>query len=145
MYCGNQVVSGREMTVPEAVSEPCEAFFYFWKSFLLPCQVSEYPEDDGHRRGQQQSPVREEQQHGGGSRRCTDRSAVSPPLHHQGLHLYGTEVISFNSNCACLFPRTPELVGRPRLPRQSTEDQPPPPITCCKIHYTPRILHCVTQ
>lgn len=130
-------MSGRQMAVPEAVSEPCEAFSPSGRAFSA-LQVPEYPEDDGDRRGQQQSQVGEEQQHRGGSRRCTDRSGVFPPLHHQGLHLRGAKVASS-------FPRTPGPVGRPRLPRQSTEDQPPSPITCCKIHHTPRILHCVTQ
>lgn len=64
VYCRGQVVSGRQMTIPEAVSEPCEAFSTSGRAFPA-LQVSEYPEDDGHRRGQQQSQVREEQQHRG--------------------------------------------------------------------------------
>lgn len=64
-------------TVPGAVSEAREAFCLLEELFSA-LQVSEHPEDDGHRRGEQQSGLREEQQHGGGARRGPDRSAFTP-------------------------------------------------------------------
>lgn len=37
------------------------------------------------------------------------------------------------------------VCSRPRLPCHSAEDQPPPPITGCKVHHAPRVLHRAAQ
>lgn len=108
------------------------------ESDALSLQVPEHPEDHGHGGGRRQPQAGEEQQRrdrfGPSSRRYPE---PLPEKMASFLRLAASlSLIGCYWLCVC---------SRPRLPGQSAEDQPSPPVAGCQVHHAPRVLHRAAQ